>query len=184
MKLGFTTLLATALAALLLVPAAGAGPGKGNGNGNGPPAWAGGGGDSSSGGAEAGGRPDWAGKPATKPDKPGRPDASEADDDQPRHANPAWICKFERDRMGAEAFAEDYGTNDNKANAFGMCVSLEAHERDGVEPVEDEETLAPEEGEAPAPGDDDPAEDEETGEDETASSVQAFFRYLWPVLYA
>jgi hypothetical protein len=179
MKLGFTTLLATALAALLLVPAAGAGPGKGNGNGNGPPAWAGGG----SGGAEAGGRPDWAGKPATKPDKPGRPAGSEADDDQPRHSNPAWICKFERDRMGAEAFAEDYGTNDNKANAFGMCVSLEAHERDGVEPVDEEETAAPEEGEAPA-SDDDPADDEETGEDETASSVQAFFRYLWPVLYA
>lgn len=183
MKLGFTTLLATALAALLLVPAAGAKPGNGNGNGNGngPPAWAGGGGG---GGAKGGGRPDSAGKPdkPAKPEKPARPTAPDADDDEPRHQNPAWICKFERERMGAEAFADEYGTNDNKANAFGKCVSREAHDRDGVTPVDEEEPPAPEDGETPAP-DDEPA-DEETGEDETATAVQAFFRYLWPVLYA
>lgn len=183
MKLGFTTLLATALAALLLVPAAGAKPGNGNGNGNGngPPAWAGGGG----GGAKGGGRPDSAGKPdkPAKPEKPARPTAPDADDDdEPRHQNPAWICKFERERMGAEAFADEYGTNDNKANAFGKCVSREAHDRDGVTPEDEEEAPAPEDGETPAP-DDEPA-DEETGEDETATAVQAFFRYLWPVLYA
>jgi hypothetical protein len=187
MKLGLTTLLAAALAALLLVPAAGAGPGNGNGNGkskgNGPPAWAGGGGGQ--GGGQGGGRPAWAGKPAdkpAKPDKPGRPEAPEADDDQPRHDNPAWICKFEREQMGAEAFADEYGTNGNKANAFGKCVSREAHDRDGVTPADEEEAPAPEDGETPAP-DDEPA-DEETGEDETATAVQAFFRYLWPVLYA
>ena len=68
--------------------------------------------------------------------------------------NPAWMCKFERDQMGAEAFAEDYGENDNKANAFGKCVSREAHDRDGVTPRtrrrperRDEETVEP--GDAP-----------------------------------
>ena len=37
-----------------------------------------------------------------------------------RHQNPAWICKFEREQ-DAEAFAEMYGTNDNKANASGSA---------------------------------------------------------------
>ena len=34
--------------------------------------------------------------------------------------------------MGDEAFAEEHGVNDNKANAFGKCVSEEARERDGA----------------------------------------------------
>jgi hypothetical protein len=182
MKLGITTLLATALAALLLVPAVGAKPGNGNGNGGGggngngqgPPAWAG------------GGKPDQAEKDARKAAqraakadrRAARAPAPDAADDEPRHPNPAWICKFEREQKGAEAFAEEYGTNDNKANAFGMCVSREAQDRDGVDSG-DEETPEPDE-ETPEPTEPEAPEDE--GEPSTAA--QAFFAYLWPFLQA
>jgi hypothetical protein len=42
--------------------------------------------------------------------------------------NPAKRCKAERARMGAQAFADEYGTNPNKRNAFGKCVSGKAKE--------------------------------------------------------
>ena len=94
MKLGLMTLLATAIAALLLVPAAGAKPGNGNGNGNsngqGPPAWAG------------GGKPDQAEKDAWKAAKQAAKAerraarAATSDDAEPKLMNRAWICKFER----------------------------------------------------------------------------------------
>lgn len=32
-------------------------------------------------------------------------------------------CATERDQLGSDAFAEKYGTNRNKRNAFGKCVS-------------------------------------------------------------
>ena len=32
-------------------------------------------------------------------------------------------CKAERESMGADAFKAKHGTNKNKANAFGKCVS-------------------------------------------------------------
>jgi hypothetical protein len=35
----------------------------------------------------------------------------------------AKACKAERGTLGAEAFKNKYGTNRNKANAFGKCVS-------------------------------------------------------------
>ena len=35
------------------------------------------------------------------------------------------------DRSDAKAFADQYGTNHNKKNAFGKCVSQKAHEADG-----------------------------------------------------
>jgi hypothetical protein len=35
----------------------------------------------------------------------------------------AKACKAERQTLGAEAFKNKYGTNRNKANAFGKCVS-------------------------------------------------------------
>jgi hypothetical protein len=161
------TLLATALAALLLVPTAGAKPGNGNGNGNGqgPPAWAG------------GGKPDQAEKDAWKAAKQAAKAerraarAETSDDAEPKHQNPAWICKFEREQ-DAEAFAEKYGTNDNKANAFGKCVSQERDEPDtGEEPSEpvDDETTDPE-----APAD----------EGDSSTAAQSFFTYLWPFLDA
>jgi hypothetical protein len=37
--------------------------------------------------------------------------------------NAARICKAERDAIGGTAFKNKYGTNPNKANAFGKCVS-------------------------------------------------------------
>jgi hypothetical protein len=37
--------------------------------------------------------------------------------------NAAKECAAERRDMGRDAFAEEYGTNDNKRNAFGKCVS-------------------------------------------------------------
>jgi hypothetical protein len=37
--------------------------------------------------------------------------------------NAALACKTLRDSMGATNFANEYGTNRNKANAFGKCVS-------------------------------------------------------------
>lgn len=37
--------------------------------------------------------------------------------------NAARDCRAERGEMGVEAFREQYGTNRNKRNAFGKCVS-------------------------------------------------------------
>ena len=37
--------------------------------------------------------------------------------------NAAKACKAERASLGADAFAAKYGTNPNKKNAFGKCVS-------------------------------------------------------------
>jgi hypothetical protein len=41
--------------------------------------------------------------------------------------NPAQMCKAQLDSMGAQAFAQLWGSNGNKANAFGKCVSAMAH---------------------------------------------------------
>jgi hypothetical protein len=46
-------------------------------------------------------------------------DAEEAEE----FKNAAKECDAERDEIGREAFAEKYGTNENKKNAFGKCVS-------------------------------------------------------------
>jgi hypothetical protein len=46
-----------------------------------------------------------------------------------RH-NAAKECKTERDRIGGEAFASTYGTNENKKNAFGKCVSRRARDEE------------------------------------------------------
>jgi Cu2+-containing amine oxidase len=50
-------------------------------------------------------------------------DAAEAED----QTNAAKECDAERS-ADPEAFAEKYGTNHNKKNAFGKCVSQKAHE--------------------------------------------------------
>lgn len=173
MKLGLNVLIAAMLAVVLLVPAATAKPG--NGNGNGPPAWAGGG----SGGANANGKPAWAGQGQDKKaekaaQKAARRTADETDADAPKHDNPAWICKFEREQMGEEAFAEAYGMNESKANAFGKCVSREAHDRDGVT-ADDEETPEPVSEEQPV------SEDEASGADALAA-LETFFRALRQLL--
>jgi hypothetical protein len=50
--------------------------------------------------------------------------------------NASQECRAERETLGDEAFAEQYGTNENKRNAFGKCVSQKAQE-DVEEEVED-----------------------------------------------
>jgi hypothetical protein len=40
--------------------------------------------------------------------------------------NAAKACAAERSEMGRDAFAEEYGTNENGRNAFGKCVSRRA----------------------------------------------------------
>src|SRR5919109_2525988 len=42
--------------------------------------------------------------------------------------NAAKECNAEHEAMGAEAFAEKYGTNRNGRNAFGKCVSQKVRE--------------------------------------------------------
>ncbi|MGH7359076.1 MAG: hypothetical protein ACREJR_09695, partial [Candidatus Rokuibacteriota bacterium] len=118
----------------------------------GPPAWAGGGGkDKSKPAAAEQGQAKKAANAARKAERRAARTAAQAPDaDAPKHENPAWICKFEREQMGAEAFAEAYGA---AANAFGKCVSREAHDRDGVtgageEPVEPAEAPVDESGAA------------------------------------
>jgi hypothetical protein len=168
MKLGLKVLIAGILAVAVLVPTAAGKPG--NGNGNGPPAWAGG----ASGGAKANGKPAWAGQgQAKKAENAAKKEARRAgaadatDADAPKHDNPAWVCKFEREQMGADAFADEYGTNDNERNAFGECVSSEAHDRDGVA----EQSPGPVGEEPLVPG------GEATGADALAA-LQAFFHAL------
>lgn len=47
----------------------------------------------------------------------------EAQERKSAHANASKQCKAEAEQLGAAAFAEKYGTNKNKRNAFGKCVS-------------------------------------------------------------
>src|SRR5919106_1233642 len=49
----------------------------------------------------------------------------EAQEEQTAHTNAAKECKSER-TADAAAFAEKYGANENKRNAFGKCVSSKA----------------------------------------------------------
>jgi hypothetical protein len=182
MRLGLKTFLATLLLAALVVPAATAKPG--NGNGGGKPSWAGS--SSSHGGGGGHGKPEWAGQGRGhgKAEKTHGPKtrtvatdettvAPDEEADAPKHDNPAWICKFERDMAGDDAFVDKYATNDNGANAFGMCVSEEAQTRDGVsEDVRPEEEAAAECDVSAGEGDE-TAGDETVVEDETASEEDA-----------
>jgi hypothetical protein len=53
-------------------------------------------------------------------------DAEEAED----FKNAAKACAGERRSLGTSAFADKYGTNQNKSNAFGKCVSKHAADDD------------------------------------------------------
>jgi hypothetical protein len=63
-----------------------------------------------------------------KPDR-GQQAKSTQSSEGEKKANPARICKAERASMGVNAFNERYGTNANKRNAFGKCVSKHAKEQ-------------------------------------------------------
>jgi hypothetical protein len=58
-------------------------------------------------------------KTKSKDEKSG--DNDEAD--KKAEENAAKKCKAEREKLGVQAFKDSYGTNANKANAFGKCVS-------------------------------------------------------------
>ncbi|MBA2504315.1 MAG: hypothetical protein H0V29_00055 [Thermoleophilaceae bacterium] len=53
--------------------------------------------------------------------------------DQNGAQNPSKQCKALKAAMGAENFANTYGTNANKRNAFGKCVSAVARQQGKVE---------------------------------------------------
>jgi len=154
MRIGLKTLTLLLLAALVAVPAAGAKPGNGHG---GKPSWAGSGGH---------GKPEWAGKGHEAKGKGEKSKAAKAENagglkgklkgleleelsaEDLEGLNPAWTCKVERLLMEVESFADEYGTNDNEANALGKCVSEEAHEHDGVSPEAVQAFCEPSEAEA------------------------------------
>lgn len=71
----------------------------------------------------------------------GAPAALGADPAPADFKNAAKYCKAVRESKGVEAFATQYGTNKNKKNAFGKCVSATAKAK--VEKREDaQETKA------------------------------------------
>jgi hypothetical protein len=54
--------------------------------------------------------------------------AEEAGEREAAQKNAAKECKAERAATGAQAFAEKYGSNRNRRNAFGKCVSRKTRE--------------------------------------------------------
>ena len=54
--------------------------------------------------------------------------AEETEETQEATLNAAKKCKAERSSLGVEEFGKKYGTNPNKRNAFGKCVSQKAKE--------------------------------------------------------
>jgi len=66
--------------------------------------------------------------------KPASPGQSANAPGQNAEKNAAKSCKAERTKLGIQAFKDKYGTNANKANAFGKCVSTT------VKKTEDEAT--------------------------------------------
>jgi hypothetical protein len=65
----------------------------------------------------------------------------EAQEEQSAHSNAAQECKTER-QADAAAFAEKYGTNGNKRNAFGKCVSQKAKAKEHAADEQDAEDAA------------------------------------------
>jgi hypothetical protein len=187
MKPGSKTIVLALAVTLLCVPAAFAK----NGNGHGKPSWAGGGGDH--------GKPAWAGHGKDHADKlkakhekkakheqagTGAEDAAEDVELNLDDLNPAWYCKTLEAMMdaadadavagGAEAgefssFDTEFGTNDNKRNSHGKCVSRRAHGED-LSGALDEASAEPSCDPAAETGDDaadDEAADDEAADDET-----------------
>jgi hypothetical protein len=178
MKLSLKTIVLALVVALLCVPAAFAkGPG---GHGQGKPSWAGGG--------SGHGKPAWAGlgkghadkakakHEKVKNQKAGSEDAAALDGELTLDdLNPAWYCKTLESMMdtadsdattpGAEAgefssFDKEFGTNDNKRNSFGKCVSARAQGDDLSGALDDEEQQSCDQ--SADDGSEDPAADEGT----------------------
>jgi ABC-type transporter MlaC component len=64
--------------------------------------------------------------------------AEEAGEEQAAHKNAAKECAAER-KADPEAFADQYGTNANRRNAFGKCVSQKAKANEAKADDEDQE---------------------------------------------
>ena len=65
----------------------------------------------------------------------------EAQEEQTAHSNAAKECKAER-TANPELFATTYGTNGNKRNAFGKCVSKKAKAKEHAADEQDAEDAA------------------------------------------
>jgi hypothetical protein len=65
----------------------------------------------------------------------------EAQEEQTAHTNAAKECKAER-TADPEGFATTYGTNGNKRNAFGKCVSKKAKAKEQAADEQDAEEAA------------------------------------------
>ena len=67
-----------------------------------------------------------------------RENEQEADQEDRQDAvafkNAAKECAAERERLGDDDFAEEYGRNANDRNAFGKCVSKKARENEAEQP--------------------------------------------------
>jgi hypothetical protein len=77
--------------------------------------------------------------------KEAKENKAEADAEDQAELNAAETCRAEEKAIGEEAFAEKYGTNNNKKNAFGKCVSGHAQEQ-GDDETDDSEGDEPESG--------------------------------------
>jgi hypothetical protein len=73
-----------------------------------------------------------------KPESPGK---SAAAPGQSTEKNAAKSCKAER-ALGETAFKAKYGTNANKANAFGKCVSSKSKAKGEKDEAKDDENEA------------------------------------------
>ncbi|MGH3044479.1 MAG: hypothetical protein ACRDM2_07105 [Gaiellaceae bacterium] len=138
---------AAAFTAVLLIPAANATPGmeNGSGNGHGRPASVGvGSGEKAKPPQAQRGQAKKAENAVRKAERRAAREAAREDAPAgPMRSNPARTCKSEREEMGDDAFVDEYGVNENGANAFGKCVSKEARERDGAGSGDEGESLEP-----------------------------------------
>jgi hypothetical protein len=65
--------------------------------------------------------------------------AEEAQEEQTARRNASKDCREERRTLGKDVFAERYGTNANKRNAFGKCVSMKARAHEAEADREDKQ---------------------------------------------
>ena len=188
MKIGLHVFFASLVAAALLVPAAAAKPGNGNGNGHGqgPPAWASGG----SGGAKAHGKPASAGKGQEKKAekaaqrearRAARAAADEATADAPKHDNPAWVCKFEREQMGVEAFP--LGTARTRRRRMRSASASRPKRTTGTGPATDGEAPPAAEPEEGDPSDQPVVGGEESVAADAFAALRAFFNALTGLVF-
>ena len=80
--------------------------------------------------------------PSSVTSEPGQTDAAdEAQEEQSAHTNASRECRTERGTTDEtrQAFNEKYGTNGNKKNAFGKCVSQKAKAKEKAADAEDQQ---------------------------------------------